>query len=442
MPFQKSSFIVLVVILAVTAIFYLKNPFGAREASTKLRFVSLAWQEQALAANHAIVAAWNAGHPESPVEYVQGTWSSIHDYLITGFETNEVPDIFHYESSIIVDFAIRGYLTDLAPLLSAEMKQDILAPAWAAVTRSNGAVTGVPFLIESTVVLYNKDLFERAQIAAPTFAQPWTWDDLRQAAKKLTQDFDRDGVVDQWGAALGLRNSANLVMNLAISFGGSFFYQAGEKYVVQVGAAEKELLQTILNMLYQDQSTSPAGIGQTGASMIPSFCSGKYAMLVGIGAWARQQLVENAPAGFRWGVIPPLRAATQNTGISAQTLSIPQQSPRKKAAMAFIDFMLSADNMAKLAQSDWMIPARRSCLARPEFQSAAAGWDVVSASAKFLATGAWLGVPGYIEWKSRVANPLLQELFAQRLGVEEAAHRIEVESNLVLSRYQMRDEKW
>jgi len=82
-----------------------------------------------LAANHAIVEAWNAGHPESPVEYVQGTWSSIHDYLITGFETNEVPDIFHYESSIIVDFAIRGYLTDLAPMISAEMQQDILESA-------------------------------------------------------------------------------------------------------------------------------------------------------------------------------------------------------------------------------------------------------------------------------------------------------------------------
>ena len=309
-------------------------------------------------------------------------------------------------------------------------------------TRSNGAITGVPFLIESTVVLYNKDLFERGQIAPPTFDQPWTWDDLRRAAKNLTKDFDHDGVVDQWGAALGLRNSANLIMNLAISFGGSFFHKAGEKYAVQVGAAEKELLQTLLDMLYQDHSTSPSGIGQTGASMIPSFCAGKYAMLVGIGAWARQQLVENAPADFRWGVIPPLLAANQNTGISAQTLSIPRQAPRKKEAMAFIDFILSADNMANLAQSDWMIPARRSCLGRPEFQSSTTGWDVVSASAKFLAIGSWLGAPGYVEWKNRVANPVLQELFAQRLSVEEAARRIEVESNLVLSRYQMRDEKW
>ena len=439
---MKASFIFLIVILAATSIFYLKNPFEERVASNKLRFVSLAWQEQALAANKAIVAAWNAGHPEMPVEYVQGTWSSIHDYLITAFETGEGPDVFHYESSIIVDFAIRGYLADLAPMISAEMKQDILEAAWASVTRPNGAITGVPFLIESTVVLYNKDIFERAQITPPTFAQPWTWDDLRHAAKNLTQDSNHDGVIEQWGAAFGLRNSANLVMNLAISFGGSFFRKEEEKYVVRVGQAEREFLQTLMAMLYHDQSTSPASIGQSGASMIPGFFGGKYAMLVGIGAWARQQLVENAPAGFRWGVIPPLKAVTQNTGVSAQTLSIPQQSKRKKEAMAFIEFMLSASNMTKLAQSDWMIPARRSCLAMPAFQTADDGWEVVSASAKFLAIGAWLGVPGYVEWKSRVANPLLQELFANRLSVEEAANRIEIESNLVLSRYQLRDETW
>ncbi|HMK37817.1 MAG TPA: extracellular solute-binding protein, partial [Bacteroidota bacterium] len=61
---------------------------------TRLRFVSLAWQEEALLANRAIVAEWNAAHPGVPVEYVQATWSSVHDYLITSFETGDVPDVF------------------------------------------------------------------------------------------------------------------------------------------------------------------------------------------------------------------------------------------------------------------------------------------------------------------------------------------------------------
>ncbi|MGH7491467.1 MAG: ABC transporter substrate-binding protein [bacterium] len=392
--------------------------------------------------NHDLVAEWNAAHPETPVEYVQGTWGSIHDYLITAFETGEVPDVFHYESSIIVDFAVRGYLADLAPMLTPEIKQDVLEVAWASVRRSNGEITGVPFLMESLVVLYNKSHFAAAGIAPPTSDEPWRWEDLRQAAIKLTRDTDNDGITDQWGAAFGLRNSANIVMNLSISFGGSFFRRQNDQYLVTVGTAEKNLLSMIHGMLHVDQSAAPASTGQSGTGMIPGFFSGKYAMLIGIGAWARQQLVENAPADFRWGVLPPLKAETQNTGISTQTLSIPKKSRHRAAAMRFIEFMLSARNMARLAQSDWMIPARQSCLLLPQFQETQQGWDIVTGSTKFLTTGPWLGAPGYVEWKNRVANPVLQEFFADRLSLAETAQRIEAESNLVLSRYRKRDEAW
>ena len=110
--------------------------------------------------------------------------------------------------------------------------------------------------------------------------------------------------------------------------------------------------------------------------------------------------------------------------------------------MEFIKFMLSAENMAQLAHSDWMIPTRQSCLNMPQFQTRDDGWDIVSAGAQFLTTGPWLGAPGYVEWKTRVANPILQELFARRLSVDEAAQRLAIESNVVLSRYQMRNEAW
>ncbi len=407
-----------------------------------LRFVSLAWQEQAIATNKSIVAEWNVAHPNLQVEYIQGTWGSVHDYLITSFETGDVPDVFHYESSVIIDYAMRGYLADLAPYIQPEMKNDILDVAWATVTRPNGEISGVPFLIESLVVLYNKTLFEQEEIAPPTTEHPWTWDDVRDAARRLTKDLNGDGVVDQYGAGIGLRTSANIIMNTSISFGGSFFRKEGNHFVVKVGEPEKKLLGTIVDMLYSDKSMSPSSIGQTGAGMIPGFFSGRYAMLIGIGAWGRQQLVENAPRNFRWGVMPPLKAVTQIFGASAQTLSIPKKSKRVKEAMQFINFMLSSKNMARLALNDWMIPARKSCLAMPEFQDSTNGWDITCSAVQFLSTGTWLGAPGYVEWKSRVANPILQELFAGRLSVEAAAQRIELESNVVLSRYKKRGEVW
>jgi len=235
---KRSTFLIgLSVVLACGALTYvLLPPTRKAPASTRgLRFVSLAWQEQALATNRAIVAEWNAANPGMQVEYVQGTWNSVHDYLITSFETGDVPDVFHYESSVIVDFAMRGFLADLGPMIEPEMKDDILDVAWASVTRPDGQISGVPFLMESLIGLYNRDLLDKAAIEPPTLDKPWSWRDLRAAAIKLTADTSGDGTVDRWGAAIGLRNSGNIIMNLSIGFGGSFFRREGEKYVVRVG---------------------------------------------------------------------------------------------------------------------------------------------------------------------------------------------------------------
>lgn len=438
---KRIVFILLFVLIGSALMFWSMQKNDDRKKHP-LRYVSLAWQEGSIAANKSIVNEWNVAHPDLQVEYIQGAWNSAHDYLITAFETGDVPDIFHYESSVIVDYAMRGYLTDLSPYISPEMKSDILDVAWATVTRSNGEVGGIPFIIESIVVLYNRSLFEKEGVIPPTLEHPWSWDDLQTAARKLTKDTNGDGMIDQYGAAFGLRTSANIIMNTSMSFGGSFFKKDGNHFVVKVNDEEKKLLQTIVDMLYKDRSASPASIGESGPGMIPGFFSGRYAMLVGIGSWGRQQIIENAPKEFRWGVMPPLRAQTQKSGASTETLSIPKKSKRAKEAMMFIDFMLNSDNTARLAFNDCMIPARKSCLLRPEFNDTVGGWDITCAAVATLGVGPWLGAPGYVEWKSRVANPVLQELFAGRLTVNEAAQRIEHESNIILSRYKKRGEVW
>jgi len=402
----------------------------------QLRFVSLAWQTPTIQATRAIVAEWNQLHPEAPVEYVQNNWSSIHDYLVTSFETGDVPDIFQYESTMIVDFASRGDLTDLAPLISDSMKQDILDGAWSSVRRPNGEISGVPFVLESLTVLYNQDLFEKAHLTPPAVEHPWSWDELRQAARALTIDTNQDGTNDQYGVAIGLRNAANIILNLTLGFGGSYFQKEAGREVVRLDEAERHLLSTLMAMMYEDHSMSPAGIGQSGPAMLPGFYNGNYAIMIGIGVWARQQIAENAPRGFRWGVLPTIKAVNQHQGFNAQTLSIPRASKHTRQAMAFIEFFANTAHMTRLALADAMLPARKSCIGAAEFQSEENGWKTVITLVDNLTQGPWLEVPGFAEWKTRVANPIFQELFSNRLTVDEAAAKIEDEGNRVLRRYQ------
>jgi len=105
-------------------------------------------------------------------------------------------------------------------------------------------------------------------------------------------------VTDQYGIGMGLRNSANIIMNTSISFGGSFFKKEENHFLVKVGNEEKKLLQVIVNMLYRDKSISPASVGETGAGMIPGFFSEKYAMMVGIGSWHGSSLLRMRRKNF------------------------------------------------------------------------------------------------------------------------------------------------
>lgn len=433
--------------LMIIGIFFWGRVVGfsreSQEDNHAIKFLTLAWQEEAINEVRDMVNQWNTYHPEQPVELIQGTWNSVHDYLITGFETEDVPDIFHYESAVIVDFALRGYLADLKPYLGKELKEDVLDVAWASVTRSDGRIMGVPFIAESFIVLYNKKLFEEAGIVPPTFDNPWTWKDLQNASKKLTIDRDKDGSMDQWGMAMGLRSCANLIMNHTIAFGGSYFYKDKDDHIfTHVGEEEKALLQIILDLLYNDKTMTPSSLGQSSSGLIPGFIAGRYAMLVGVGAWARQQVVENARESFQWGVMPPIKAKTQKAGLNTQTFSIPKSCQKIENVIPFLEFLVSKKNMARLAQADWMMPTRKSCLELPDFNSEYDGWKVVSNSARYLSTGPWVGMPGYTEWKLRVANPVFQELFSMRITLEEAAERIERESQSVFMRYQMRDMQW
>ena len=216
------SRILAIIYLGLISCFWVIYLLPKSPENDKIRFLSLAWQKQSIEANQNIVAEWNALHPDMQVEYVQGTWGAAHDYLITGFETGDLPDVIHFAAKYIVDYALKGYLTDLSPYISPAMKSDIVDVAWSMVTRSTGEVAGIPFLMEPQIVIYNKAHFESANISPPDVENPWTWDEFRAAAKVLTRDTNGDGQIDHWGVGMGLKGIGGLLVNIAPSFGGSF----------------------------------------------------------------------------------------------------------------------------------------------------------------------------------------------------------------------------
>ncbi|MFJ8648381.1 ABC transporter substrate-binding protein [Streptomyces sp. NPDC093546] len=397
-----------------------------------LRFQSLAWQQESVETNKQLVAEWNAAHPDVQVRYVQGSWDSVHDQLLTSFEGGEAPDVIHDASDDLADFAYGGYLADLRGLLPARLTADIPERSWETTT-FGGGVYGVPFLQEPRVIMANKKLLEASGVRIPTPAKPWSWEEFRQVARDLTATMGEG----RYAVAWPLKEPVSVSLNLGLSAGGRLFHREDDgKVRIRFTDGDAVMPGTVRDQIAADRTAPRSTLGMGGSDTLPGFFGGRYAM-VPLGFSYRQQIAQQAPEGFEWMVLPaPAGEEGLAQGVSPQTLSIAEDSPYKKEAARFIDFLLQPRNMVRLARGDWMLPTGTEALGDPSLHTAKDGWATGVALAEHLRPAPAQSVRGYPEWKDKVATPAFQEYYSGAIDAEELEERLVRDGNRVLARYQ------
>ncbi|MFB7548400.1 ABC transporter substrate-binding protein [Streptomyces sp. NPDC056154] len=402
---------------------------GDGSGRTELSFQSLAWQKESVDANKQLVREWNETHPDIHVTYVQGSWDTVHDQLLTSFEGDEAPDVIHDASDDLADFAYGGYLADLRTLLPDRLTADIPQQSWRTTTFGAG-VYGVPFLQEPRVLIANTRILKESGVRVPTPDSPWSWAEFRQVARELTGK-------GRYGVAWPLKEPVSVTLNLGLSADGRLFHRGADgKVTIRSEKGDRVVPDTIRDQVETDRSAARTALGMGGSDTLPGFFGGKYAM-VPLGFSYRQQVAEQAPEGFEWTVLPaPAGSGGLAQGVSPQTLSVSQASPHKKEAARFIDFLLRPRNMVRLAKGDWMLPTGTEALADPALHTDKDGWATGVAVAKALRPAPAQSVRGYPEWKDKVATPALQEYYSGAIGAEELRKRLVDDGNRVLAGYQ------
>jgi multiple sugar transport system substrate-binding protein len=384
---------------------------GAGGDPVTLTFQSLAFQEATVSATDGIVAAWNEANPDVQVELRQGSWDNVNDELVTQFAGGSAPDIIHFESAALAQFPQQGYLADHSGLLSEETMSAVSEDVWGTVTTADGAIIAAPTLMQSYVVFANLDAFEAAGVEVPT-GETLSWDDFQALAASLTTD-------GQAGLGWGLRSPTATIMNLSLGFGGDFFAVDGEDVTFEAGAAEMEVPSRIHAMAYEDGSLDQLSLTLGGGDARSGFVAGDYAMFVGGNFYASE--FATTPPDFAWAVLPLLAGPEgANQAANPQTLSVSAESEHPEEAAAFIDFVMSADNLGALAEGDALIPA--TAAARDAVAAATGGengWDVILASGDQLVAAPFQSVSFYPQWRDEVATPAFQEFLADSTSVED-----------------------
>lgn len=164
----------------------------------------------------AALADFEKANPDIKVK-LEPIGGDYFDKLEIQFTGGTVADVILFEGELAADYISGGLLADIEPTLK---KMDIDESQWRpdvpSVFKVDGKRYAVPFQLTPTVWFYNKTLFKKMGVAPPSAS--WTWNDLLQAAIKLTDPPNSYGVTpvddmfNAWGG-LGLANSNSQWVN-------------------------------------------------------------------------------------------------------------------------------------------------------------------------------------------------------------------------------------
>ena len=142
-------------------------------------------------------------------------WDEYWTMLEAGAQGGSLPDVFWMHSNESERYMSNGMLLDLTDKIA---ESDTIDPEnypediWGLYTYED-KYYAVPKDVDTIALWYNKKLFDEAGLAYPT--ADWTWDDVTEAAKKLTKE---DG--SQYGLAMRNDNNQEGYYNMVFDNGG------------------------------------------------------------------------------------------------------------------------------------------------------------------------------------------------------------------------------
>ncbi len=276
----------------------------------------------------------------------------------------DIMTIGMYETPI---WGANGWLVPLDDL-SAEYDVDDLLPAMRAGLSKDGTLYAAPFYGESSMIMYRKDLMEKAGLEMPDAP---TWQFIREAAKAMTdRDNDINGICLRGKAGWG--EGGAFITVTANSFGARWF---DENWKAQFDQPEwADALNFYIDMM---EESGPAGYATNGFNEnLSLFQQGKCGMW--IDATVAASFVTNPndstvadKVGFA--LAPNSEGVEKKSNwLWAWALGIPAGTQKEAAAKEFIEWATSKDYIELVAEKEgWAnVPpgARTSLYENPNYK--------------------------------------------------------------------------
>lgn len=329
LPMVGGAIVALLVLFLLSRVFFHRGQTKPQEVT--LTYWGL-WEEEKVFA--ALISDFQKTHPKIKINYIKQNKIQYRERLQGRFQSAEAPpDIFRFHNTWLPMLK-----NDLAPVPQNILTNSDFEKTFYPVVKndlsSGGVYFGIPLEIDGLSLFYNQDILKAASVSVPA-----TWDELRDAAFKLTVK-DSGGKIKTAGAALGTTGNIEHWPDIL----GLMFLQNG----ANPGKPFDEAAEGAL-AFYHFFSESPKNTwDQTLENSIVAFSSGRAAMIFAP-SWEALTIKEiNPNLNFKIAPVPQLAGGTTVTWASYWVEGVWQKSKVKAEAFEFLKFLTQRENMVKL----------------------------------------------------------------------------------------------
>jgi multiple sugar transport system substrate-binding protein len=296
----------------------------------------------------AAKAAFEAANPGITIKFEVVPWDNLLQKLTTDIGAGTNADLSIIGTRWLIDFVNEDAVEPLDAYMTPDFKgrfiETFLSPSV-----MDGKTLGLPIAASGRAMYYNKDIFEKAGIAAP----PANWDELKADAAKIK-------ALGEDVAGFGLQGK-EIETDVYFYYGmwsqGSEILDAdGTSGLDSPGAlAAATLYKSLI-----DEGLTQKGVTSSSREDVQNlFKQGKVAMMI-TAPFLSNQIKEEAP-NLKYGVAPIPAGPNGDRGTYGVTDSIImfKNSSNKEEAWKFLDFLFTTEQRALFTQGEGFLPVNK-----------------------------------------------------------------------------------
>lgn len=313
----------------------------ATEEDVTVKFTNFSASGDAAPALEAMRVKFEEQNPGIKVDVETIGYDEYFTQMQTRVAGGTAPDAYELNFENFFSYAKKGVLKSLD---SYDIDTAALYETALNAFQTDGVQYGMPASFSNVVLIYNKDLFDQAQVDYPT--SDWTWKDMDAAGEKI-RALGND--------IFGVHQSVQFFefFKAAKQNGGSLLNADGTAFTVNtpenIGALQ-HLADRINKSNIMASDAQLSGMGDWDL-----FKSGRLGMII-TGIWAFPDFVDNV--AFNWDIAVEPGNVEKATHFFSNGYVINKDSKVADAAFKWISFMSSSKDAAQIrVDANWELPA-------------------------------------------------------------------------------------